>query len=170
MGIRTKKAHNNKTKLEIIFDKVLDKSYNLRRKNISKFDGKAFWQPIKNILAPLDKYHAKKWKKISKSKTKKIMLLPEYIIDGYENKIINENNHFIIQQVRIPLHEKATIKKIIQIALNIGQSKAVNQSNSNNQINMNNIDKFINKQDVILLSKHIPDTMFENVNTYLDSL
>jgi hypothetical protein len=35
---------------------------------------------------------------------------------------------------------------------------------------MNNIDKFINKQDVILLSKHIPDTMFENVNTYLDSL
>ena len=178
MAIQTRKSrnnnnnnnNNNKTKLEIIFKKVLDKSYNLRKKNIFKFDGKSFWQPIKNILEPLDKYHAKKWKKISKRKTRKIMLLPEYIIDGYENKIINENNHFIIQQVRIPLNEKATIKKIIQIALNIGQSKAVNQTNSNIQTNMNNIDKFISKQDIILLSKHISDTIIEGINTYLDSL
>ena len=38
-----------------------------------------------------------KWKTISKTKTHKIMLLPEYTIDGYENKKIIENNHFIIQ-------------------------------------------------------------------------
>jgi len=49
------------------------------------------------------------------------MLLPEYIINGYDQKSIIENNHFIIQQVRIPLNEKPTIRKIIQIALNIGQ-------------------------------------------------
>jgi hypothetical protein len=48
------------------------------------------------------------------------MLLPEYTINGYEEKIIIENNHFIIQQVRIPLNEKPSIRKIIQIALNIG--------------------------------------------------
>ena len=41
MTIRTKKfRYNNKTKFEIIFEKVLDKSYNLRKKNIFKFDGK----------------------------------------------------------------------------------------------------------------------------------
>ena len=32
------------------------------------------------------------FEKISESKTKKIMLLPEYIINGYDNKIINEKN------------------------------------------------------------------------------
>ena len=49
MAIQTRKSrnnnnnnNNNKTKLEIIFKKVLDKSYNLRKKNIFKFDGKAF--------------------------------------------------------------------------------------------------------------------------------
>ena len=41
------------------------------------------------------------------------MLLPEYTINGYEKKIIIENNHFIIQQVRIPLNEKPTIRKIL---------------------------------------------------------
>ena len=35
---------------------------------------------------------------------------------------------------------------------------------------MNNIDKFISKQDIILLSKHISDTIIEGINTYLDSL
>lgn len=57
------------------------------------------------------------------------MLLPEYTINGYENKLINENNHFIIQQVRIPINEKPTIKKIIQIALNIDQYKGTNNNN-----------------------------------------
>ena len=101
----------NKNILDILFDIVLQKSYLLRSKNPYKFDGLSFWQPIKKILEPLDIYQAKKWKSISKRITEKIMLLPEYYIDGYDNKKIIENNHFIIQQVRIPNKEKATIKK-----------------------------------------------------------
>lgn len=66
--------------LEIIFNSVLDKAYKLRKANPTKFDGLGFWQPIKKILEPLDKYSAKKWKKIPKKLTKKIMLLPEYTI------------------------------------------------------------------------------------------
>ena len=107
MSNKTKKNKiKNKDKyiLELLFDNFLEKTYKLRKANPTTFDGQGFWQPIKKILEPLDGYNAKKWKKISKIKTRKIMLLPEYTINGYETKLINENNHFIIQQVRIPLN------------------------------------------------------------------
>ena len=142
--------------LEIIFNCVLDKAYKLRKANPTKFDGQGFWQPIKKMLEPLDEYSAKKWKKISKKLTRSIMLLPEYTINGYEEKIIIENNHFIIQQVRIPLTEKPTIRKIIQIALNIGQYRG-----SGGKMIFDNIGQFIYRKDIVELSKHIPDKLIE---------
>jgi len=150
--------------LEIIFNHVLDKAYKLRKANPTKFDGLGFWQPIKKLLEPLDQYSAKKWKKIPKNLTKKIMLLPEYTINGYEEKSIIENNHFIIQQVRIPLKEATTIRKIIQIALNIGQYKG-----SGGKIIFNSIDNFITKKDIIELSKYIPDELVRKILDYLGS-
>lgn len=156
--------------LELIFNKVLRKSYLLRYKNPNNFDGKGFWQPIKKILEKFDKYQATKWKKISKSKTHKIMLLPEYTINGYDEKNIIENNHFIIQQVRIPLNEKPTIKKVIQIALNIGQYKGTNKGKFIYDIKFNNIDQFLYKKDVLDLSKHLKKNIINKINKYLDSL
>ena len=158
--------------LEIIFYNVLEKAYELKYRNQNKnnnnsnnsnknnnvnktkFDGLAFWQPIKKMLEPLDKYSAEKWKKISKKVTRSIMLLPEYIINGYEEKRLIENNHFIIQQVRIPLKETPTIRKIVQVALNIGQYRG-----SGGEIIFNSIDDFITKKDTIELSKYIPDEL-----------
>lgn len=169
MSNKTKK-NRDKCNLEILFNTVLEKSYQLRKKNPTKFDGQGFWQPIKKFLEPLDSYNAKKWKPISKTKTRKIMLLPEYTINGYETKLINENNHFIIQQVRIPLNEKPTIKKIIQIALNIGQYKGTSNNNFIYNINFNDITQFIYKSDIIELSKHISDEMMAKINDYLSSL
>jgi hypothetical protein len=49
------------------------------------------------------------------------MKLPEYSINGKNEKIIIEKNHFLIQTVRIPLTEKPILRKIMQIALNNGQ-------------------------------------------------
>ena len=164
---RTKK---NTYKLELLFDHIADKSYKLRSSNPLKFDGQGFWQPIKKMLEPLDEFTAKEWKKISPTKTKKIMLLPEYSINGYETKEINETNHFIIQQVRIPLNEKPTIKKIIQIALNIGQYKGTNNNKFIYNIKFDNISQFIHKSDIIELSKHISDETVEKINEYLSSL
>ncbi len=86
--------------------------------------------------------------------TKALCFLYKYTINGYEEKIIIENNHFIIQQVRIPLTEKPTIRKIIQIALNIGQYKG-----SVGKMIFNNIGQFIYRKDIIELSKHIPDDL-----------
>jgi hypothetical protein len=99
------------------------------------------------------------------------MLLPEYTINGYEEKIIIENNHFIIQQVRIPLTEKPTIRKIIQIALNIGQYKGSKVKPYNiSRIELNNIGQFISQKDIIELSKHIPDVLVRKISGYLDVL
>jgi hypothetical protein len=75
------------------------------------------------------------------------MLLHKYTINGYEEKIIIENNHFIIQQVRIPLTEKPTIRKIIQIALNIGQYRG-----SRGKMIFDNIGQFIYRKDIVELS------------------
>jgi hypothetical protein len=149
--------------LEIIFNCVLDKAYKLRKANPTKFDGQGFWQPIKKILEPLDIYSAKKWKKISKKLTKSIMLLPEYTINGYEEKSIIEFNHFIIQQVRIPLKEAPTIRKIIQIALNIGQYRG-----SGGKMIFDNIGQFIYRKDIVELSKHIPDDLVGKIREYLE--
>ena len=151
--------------LEIIFNSVLDKAYKLRKANPTKFDGLGFWKPIKKLLEPLDIYSAKKWKKIPKKLTKKIMLLPEYTINGYDQKSIIENNHFIIQQVRIPLNEKPTIRKIIQIALNIGQYRG-----SGAKMIFNNIGQFIYWKDIVELSNHIPDDLVRKISGYLDVL
>ena len=148
--------------LEIIFNCVLDKAYKLRKANPTKFDGLGFWQPIKKMLEPLDEYSAKKWKKIPKKLTRSIMLLSEYTINGYEEKIIIENNHFIIQQVRIPLTEKPTIRKIIQIALNIGQYRG-----SGGKIIFDNIEQFIYQKDIVELSKHIPGDVVGKIRGYL---
>ena len=171
---RTKKYSNyNKSKLEALFDLILDKSYQLRKRDPNHFDGKSFWQPIKTILKPLDNYSASRWKTLSKTKTKKIMLLPEYTINGYEHKIIDENNHFIIQQVRIPLQDKPTIKKIMQIALNIGQykgtciNKSMNKSKHIKNISYNNINQFIFKNDSVELSNYLTDDILSFIKTYL---
>jgi hypothetical protein len=169
MSNKTKKRKHSYN-LEILFANVLEKSHKLRKKNPHNFDGQGFWQPIKKILEPLDSYNAKKWRKISKTKTRKIMLLPEYNINGYETKLIDEKNHFIIQQVRIPLNEKPTIKKIIQIALNIGQYKGINNNNYIYNIKFNDLTQFIYKKDIIELSKHISDALLKKVNDYLNSL
>lgn len=41
------KNMSNKNNLEILFNKVLEKSYKLRKANSNNFDGLGFWQPIK---------------------------------------------------------------------------------------------------------------------------
>lgn len=111
-----------------LFNQVI-KSSTKARSSKKNFDGQVYWQPIKKILAN-SKWTAKKWKKSSDTYYKKIMLLPEIHIDGYGNQTTNEVNHFIIQTVRIPRTEKPSLRKLIQLALNIGQYKAETNKNT----------------------------------------
>ena len=58
---------------------------------------------------------------ISKDTIDKIMNLSEQIIKGNGEKELIEVNHFIIQQARIPSTEKPSLRKILQVGLNVGQ-------------------------------------------------
>ena len=110
---------NKDTKIEDLFSIILIYVRNKRRDN-KNYDGLRFWKSIKVILSNSN-YKAKKWKNIPQKYYKNIMTLPEYYIDGNGNTSLIEENHFLIQTVRIPNTEKPTLRKIMQIALNIGQ-------------------------------------------------
>ena len=156
-----------KYKLENLFYMVMKKAYHYRKKN-KHFDGLAFWQPIKNALSDYDNLSAHSWKKINPNLTKRIMKLPEYYIDGYGNQNMIELNHFLIQQVRIPLQEKPSLRKIIQIALNIGQFNGVVPDNFMiKNKNLNKLTTYISKEDIINISNDIPDILIDKIEKLL---
>jgi len=136
-----------------IFTLIENKSHDLRKKN-PKADGQKFWQPIKNILSEIN-IEASSWKKIKKNN--KIMLLPEYVINGYGNQEIIEINHFLIQTVRIPLTEKPTIRKIIQIALNIGQYTG----SGGKKKKWMNIDNYLSKENIKKIDSKLPKNLIK---------
>lgn len=114
-----------------------------RYKN-KNFNGLKFWRSIKPILTN-SKYEANKWKNIPMKYYKNIMILPEYYMDGYGNANIIEENHFLIQTVRIPKTEKPSLRKIMQIALNIGQYLG---HNTKHLIKYKNIKDYISVKDM----------------------
>lgn len=60
-------------------------------------------------------------KKYSEYRERILAELPEYTADGS----MNEPNHFIIQCLRIPFKNKFTVRRLMQVAYNIGQFQAV---------------------------------------------
>lgn len=117
---------------------LFKKIFKEKNLNDPQFDGKKFWQPLKAILGQ-SKWQAKSWKKKNKNYIIEIMNLPEYYINGYNIKELDKTNHFVIQTVRIPLSKKEAqkdeeelpnLKKILQVALNIGQYLAFTKKTS----------------------------------------
>jgi hypothetical protein len=153
-------------KVEILFNLVLEKAKNEREKN-KNFDGKEFWQPIKAILDKVDiKFD---WKKLDKKKVEEIMSLPEYYKNGNGEEKIIEKNHFIIQSVRIPTTEEPSLKKLIQIALNIGQYYGT-KDNKNINLPYNSINSFVSKNvSNIELNKYVSKNVGrEDLTRYLE--
>lgn len=105
--------------IEDLFNAIKKKSKKEREKK-KNFDGHKFWQGLKPILGN-SLYKAKAWKKPRTTVFNATIKLTEYTIDGTGNKQIVEKNHFAIQTVRIPTIEQPTLRKIMQVALNIGQ-------------------------------------------------
>jgi hypothetical protein len=170
--------NNNKqtSQLEILFDLVLNKFEQLSKKYLN-LDGKALWQPIKKILSKYDEphFHALKYKTLSNSLIDKIMSITEYIRNGRGEETLIVQNHFIIQQVRIPLKEEPSIKNIIQIALNIGQWKGNPDKKIYNLLNykksgLDKINKYLNNYNINKLSSYIDNNTVISIKEYLDSL
>ena len=147
--------------LESLFNLVEKKSDQLRKKK-AKADGQKFWQPIKKILEEYDQINGNQWKPIKKS-YQKIMLLPEFYIDGYGDKNIIEKNHFIIQTIRIPLQEKPSLRKIIQIALNIGQYTGLGGKKEK----WMHLTNYLTKKNIDLINSKIPKSLYYEIDKLL---
>lgn len=105
----------------MLFHMIMLSSKQLRVEN-KKADGLAFWKPVKKILQQYDTTTYGTWKKMNQTNYNTIMLLPEKTINGYGKETVNEQNHFLIQTVRLPTEsDEITLCKLLQIALNIGQ-------------------------------------------------
>ena len=89
------------------------------------FNGQEYWRRFKPILAESG-YKAKKgWKKIPNKEFNRIMSKSEYTINGFGEKSIDLANHCEIQTVRIPKNEPPNFRKIMQIAINVGQYNGI---------------------------------------------
>ena len=147
--------------LENLFRVVEKKSHDLRKKNPNA-DGLKFWKPIKNELSKYDDLKASQWKRLKKEYMD-VMNIPEYTIDGYGNQSIIEINHFLIQTVRIPLNEEPSLRKIIQIALNIGQYTGCGGKKEK----WMNLESYLTKKDIRKLDSQIPDDLLINIKNII---
>jgi len=83
--------------------------------------------------------------------------LTEYTVNGRGEKTMIESNHFQIQCVHIPMTEKPCLRKLIQIALNLGQYEGTMQQH---MLCDHTIESFISLEDLEALDKHIlPDLL-----------
>jgi hypothetical protein len=103
-----------------LFRIIRSKARKLRAHNPNA-DGQAFWQPIKLLLEPYDGV-VLRWN--STLETPKYRTFREYVMQlpEYDNqKKMIELHHFLIQCVRIPQYEPPNLRKVMQVALNVGQ-------------------------------------------------
>jgi len=137
-----------------LWQEIINIGYDARKNNK---DGLALWQPIKKQYQIYDMKY-----KINKSfinLTKEINYSHKLSDDDHKNAsiIINytlldntiPDEHFIIQHFRIPIMENFNLQlyKLLQIAYNIGQSKALFEMKKYNQ---DIIDFYIkNKLDIL---------------------
>lgn len=159
--------------LQEIFYKVLEASKRCQQK-IDNFDGLAFWTPIKKILQKKELFLDTNWApKIDNEVKNKIRGIDDY---DSENRII-ECNHFLIQQVRIPdENEKISLRKLIQIALNIGQflgskdNKDLINFVDYNKLKLHVIESYINEDDLSSMSLilNINNNILLEISQYLD--
>ena len=151
--------------LVAIWNKIKKVSYEQRKIN-KNFDGKLFWKKIKEILEK-EKSQADSFKAVPKKLAEKVLSLPEYHILGNGRQEILEHNHFIIQTFRIPLNEKPSLKKIGQIALNIGQCQGKGTKFNKLLKNRTKLIAYISEKDIRDLSAKISPNTIEKLEQYL---
>ena len=131
-------------------------------------DGLSFWHKIKKELGAFDNNQGSAWKRLSKKTVDKYMSLPEYTKNGYGMESLIELHHFIIQQVRIPTTEKQTIRKIMQLALNIGQfigkvTPKYKKKLGYAKTNLDQLDTYVKKSDINKLNELISNEFVKKI-------
>ena len=118
-------------------------------------DGRGYWQFIKKALVPYDDVEFR-WSRLPE-KTKELLELKEY---NQEGNII-EINHFLIQTVRIPTGP-GNIRKLMQIALNIGQY--------NHDLDFHKLETYISSREIEFLERNLPFDLYDQVYNVVANL
>lgn len=147
--------------LHMLFHMIVLSSKQLRVEN-KKASGLAFWKPIKNILQQYDTTTYGNWKKMNQKNYNTIMLLPEKTVNGYGKETVNEQNHFLIQTVRLPTESNdITLRKLLQIALNIGQFIGI----SDETYSWMYLEKYVKTDSIKKMDKIITKDLMESILT-----
>ena len=83
-----------------------------------------------------------------------------------------EINHFLIQQIRIPTSAPFCARKVIQIALNIGQfegsdTKELKEKINYNSFNCTELSRYVCNRDLKQLSDSVSDVNYNFIMKYL---
>ena len=157
-------------KLENLFNMIKTVSCT-KNKEDKHFDGLAFWKPIKEMLEKGPNISAQKWIKPPAKISQYLMTeLPEFQTMGNGKTQIMKQNHFIIQTVRIPLTENPSLRKIMQVALNIGQCKGKGRKYDKILTNRTKLEHYISKKEIKNLSNELSDDFIEKLENLILSL
>ena len=154
--------------LKETFELVLEKSELLHKNNINnEVEGLRFWRSIKDYLS--DSELKINWNidlnKLNLNFVQKIMSLDES----------KDKNHFLIQHINFVKKNKPNIRKILQIALNIGQLKLyLTEDNFQKDVlkyyKLYKLDKFetyINPNIQLVISDKLYNKIKNNLNKFL---
>ncbi len=146
-----------KTKLEILFELIRDKKYG------EGIDGKALWQPTRELCVPFDGFMVK-FKSLNTKDSEKILGLPEQ--NECDETVLP--NHFIRQLVNIPRKHEGfcNLRFILQIALNIGQwcARPIEKYHAIFlQNNLGLISSYLEQEDIRRLDQLITDELFQQL-------
>ena len=142
-------------KIDYIFNIVYTIAVWIRLKD-KKANGKSIWNEIKEILIPFDSIKVE-W--VSYKPTATNSSLYKNIINQGDPGESNETRHFLYKTVSIPLNEEPTIRKLMQLAFNIGQLIGSKETLENWMY----IDNYMNKENRSILANSIPDKLVETI-------
>jgi hypothetical protein len=133
-----------------------------KRKNDPKFEGLKYWQSIKKVTEGVDESTSVQWKpsNLPSDEVTKIMNLTEYTINGNIESKLNETNHYLIQTVRIPLTEQGNLRKVLQVAVNVGQLYVVWSLSEQYYISDHDLDR---------LTSYLDSTQIDKLNQFLEA-
>lgn len=159
----------NQTKLDLLFSSVQQGAAEFATRN-PEGDGRAFWQPIKQLFGKQD-IRASGWQRLNSGLVAKLMNLSEFDESG--NIILL--NHYLRQQVRIPTEEEPILRKIMQLALNSGyfiaskDKQELDRSLKDFDYGNSGLERlttYISKDEIVQISSQISPGLVEEVETY----
>ena len=167
---KSQKKHQSQNVANRLFTAVLHASYHIQK--IAPKEGRESWQPIKKQFA--DESYDLQWKPIAAPIRRFALNMIDETADG---KTIT-NVHYFRQQLRIPSEEALNMRRLLQVALNIGQWKALPKaardsvipSHEYKKLRLDTMRRYITRSQEQTLASNISPQAYNFVIDYCDNI